>query len=87
VHTDVFGGLNITPDTQKSHLATIGCCLTPQLIKLQADIEQTCFKPAAIDDMQGVADVAKNMPIIAINPNSPLLPFSVLDRNVTDVVH
>ncbi|KAF9510808.1 hypothetical protein BS47DRAFT_1364321 [Hydnum rufescens UP504] len=60
----------------------IGRRLTPQLIKLQTDIKQTSCKPAAINDMQGVADVAENMPIIAINPNL-LLP--VLDRNVTDV--
>jgi len=83
---EVFGGLNIAPETLKLLLATIGRRLTPQPIKLRADIELTCFKPAGIDAIRRALRAGEAVSTLAVPIKAKLVapPFYVLDTNATD---
>lgn len=70
-------------------LATIARRLTPQPIKLRADIELTCYTPAGIDAIQralrkGEAQGSDGVPIKAKLVAPPLY---VLSTNATDKVN
>lgn len=80
--------MNIASETLKLLLATIGRRLTPQPIKLRADIELTCFKPAGIDAIRRALRAGEAVSTLAVPIKAKLVapPFYVLDTNATDKV-
>jgi len=82
----VFEGMNVPPQTLKTLLATIARRLTPQPIKLRADIELTCFQPAGIDAIKKAlkAGEAISTPTVPVKAKLVAPPFYVLGTNATD---
>jgi len=82
----VFEGMDVPPQTIKTLLATIARRLTPQPIKLRADIELTCFQPAGIDAIKKAlkAGEAVSTPTVPIKAKLVAPPFYVLGTNATD---
>jgi len=82
----VFEGMNVPPQTLKTLLATIARRLTPQPIKLRADIELTCFQPAGIDAIKKAlkAGEAISTPNVPVKAKLVAPPFYVLGTNATD---
>lgn len=80
--------MNVPPQTIKTLLATIARRLTPQPIKLRADIELTCFQPAGIDAIKKAlkAGEAVSTPTVPIKAKLVAPPFYVLGTNATDKV-
>ena len=78
----------IQPTVQSILLSTIARRLTPQPVKLRADIELTCYTPAGIDAIKkalrgGEAESNEAVPIKAKLVAPPLY---VLSTNATDKV-
>jgi translation initiation factor 2 subunit 1 len=78
----------IPPSTLSLLIATIARRLTPQPIKLRADIELTCYTPAGIDAIKralraGEKQSSENVPIKAKLVAPPLY---VLSTNASDKV-
>ncbi len=67
-------------------MTTVARRLTPQPIKLRADIELTCFKPAGIDAIKRAlnAGEAASTSTVPIKAKLVAPPFYVLDTNATD---
>jgi len=67
-------------------MKTIAQRLTPQPIKLRADIELTCFKPAGIDAIKRALKAGEAVSTVAVPVKAKLVapPFYVLDTNATD---
>lgn len=84
----MFSGLEIPKDTMDILMKTIAQRLTPQPIKLRADIELTCFKPAGIDAIKRAlkAGEAVSTPTVPVKAKLVAPPFYVLDTNATDKV-
>lgn len=84
----VFEGMDVPSQTIKTLLATIARRLTPQPIKLRADIELTCFQPAGIDAIKKAlkAGEAVSTPTVPIKAKLVAPPFYVLGTNATDKV-
>ncbi|KAF8307154.1 hypothetical protein DL93DRAFT_2177800 [Clavulina sp. PMI_390] len=84
--TEVFVGMDIPKDTMDILMKTIAQRLTPQPIKLRADIELTCFKPAGIDAIKRAlkAGEAVSTPTVPVKAKLVAPPFYVLDTNATD---
>ncbi|KDQ09048.1 hypothetical protein BOTBODRAFT_191372 [Botryobasidium botryosum FD-172 SS1] len=82
----VFEGLNVPPQTLKTLLATIARRLTPQPIKLRADIELTCFQPAGIDAIKKALKAGEAVSTLNVPVKAKLVapPFYVLGTNATD---
>lgn len=80
--------MNIPKETMDILMRTIAQRLTPQPIKLRADIELTCFKPAGIDAIKRAlkAGEAVSTPTVPIKARLIAPPFYVLDTNATDKV-
>jgi translation initiation factor 2 alpha subunit (eIF-2alpha) len=80
--------MNIPKDTMDILMKTIAQRLTPQPIKLRADIELTCFKPAGIDAIKRAlkAGEAVSTPTVPVKAKLIAPPFYVLDTNATDKV-
>ena len=78
----------MTPAVRASLLATIGRRLTPQPIKLRADIELTCFQPAGIDAIKTALKAGEGVSTITVPIKAKLVapPFYVLGTNATDRV-
>jgi len=83
---EVFKGLEASPEIIKLLMATVARRLTPQPIKLRADIELTCFKPAGIDAIKRAlnAGEAASTATVPIKAKLVAPPFYVLDTNATD---
>lgn len=83
-----FEGLNIPEPVAKALLDTIARRLTPQAIKLRADIELTCFKPAGIEAIKKALRAGEAMSTVAVPVKAKLVapPFYVLVTNSTDKV-
>ncbi|KAF8342819.1 eukaryotic translation initiation factor 2 subunit alpha [Cantharellus anzutake] len=83
---EVFQELNLSPGITKLLMATVARRLTPQPIKLRADIELTCFRPAGIDAIKRalIAGEAASTPAVPITAKLVAPPFYVLDTNATD---
>jgi len=83
---EVFSGMDIPKDTMDILMKTIAQRLTPQPIKLRADIELTCFKPAGIDAIKRAlkAGEAVSTPTVPVKAKLIAPPFYVLDTNATD---
>lgn len=86
----VFGALTATPQPGALPLlqATIARRLTPQPIKLRADIELTCFTPAGIDALKRAlrAGEAASSEAVPIRAKLVAPPLYVLTTNATDKV-
>lgn len=69
-------------------LTTIGRRLTPQPIKLRADIELTCFTPAGIDAIKDALKAGEGVSSATVPIKAKLVapPFYVLGTNATDRV-
>ncbi|KAG9022927.1 hypothetical protein FRB95_013952, partial [Tulasnella sp. JGI-2019a] len=82
----VFEGIEMSPAVRASLITTIGRRLTPQPIKLRADIELTCFQPAGIDAIIAAlkAGEAVSTPMVPIKAKLVAPPFYVLGTNATD---
>jgi translation initiation factor 2 subunit 1 len=80
--------MNVPQETLDILVKTIGQRMTPQPIKLRADIELTCFKPAGIDAIRRAlkAGEAVSTPTVPIKARLIAPPFYVLDTNATDKV-
>ncbi|CAE6539912.1 unnamed protein product [Rhizoctonia solani] len=85
---DVFDGLNISQPVLNSLIATIARRLTPQPIKLRADIELTCFQPTGIDAIKRALTAGEAVSTEAVPVKAKLVapPFYVLGTNATDKV-
>ncbi|QRV91229.1 eukaryotic translation initiation factor 2 subunit alpha [Ceratobasidium sp. AG-Ba] len=85
---DVFEGLNISQPVLASLTSTIARRLTPQPIKLRADIELTCFQPAGIDAIKRALKAGEAVSTEAVPVKAKLVapPFYVLGTNATDKV-
>ncbi|CAE7064989.1 unnamed protein product [Rhizoctonia solani] len=85
---DVFDGLNIPQPVLSSLTATIARRLTPQPIKLRADIELTCFQPTGIDAIKRALTAGEAVSTEAVPVKAKLVapPFYVLGTNATDKV-
>lgn len=68
--------------------ATIARRLTPQPIKLRADIELTCYTPAGIDAIKKALRVGEQQSTEAVPIKAKLVapPLYVLSSNATDKV-
>lgn len=68
--------------------ATIARRLTPQPIKLRADIELTCYTPAGIDAIKKALRVGESQSTEAVPIKAKLVapPLYVLSSNATDKV-
>ncbi|KAH7097735.1 eukaryotic translation initiation factor 2 subunit alpha [Auriculariales sp. MPI-PUGE-AT-0066] len=82
----VFTELNIPSGTLQSLVATIARRLTPQPIKLRADIELSCFTPAGIDAIKKAlrAGEAVSTESVPIKAKLVAPPLYVLTTNATD---
>ncbi|CCO27401.1 Eukaryotic translation initiation factor 2 subunit alpha Short=eIF-2-alpha [Rhizoctonia solani AG-1 IB] len=85
---EVFEGLNISPIVLNSLTSTIARRLTPQPIKLRADIELTCFQPTGIDAIKRALTAGEAVSTEAVPVKAKLVapPFYVLGTNATDKV-
>ncbi|KAG8747935.1 hypothetical protein FRC10_010554 [Ceratobasidium sp. 414] len=83
---DVFEGLDISQPVLISLMSTIARRLTPQPIKLRADIELTCFQPAGIDAIKRAlrAGEAVSTETVPVKAKLVAPPFYVLGTNATD---
>jgi len=83
---EVFKELEVSPEIIKLLMTTVARRLTPQPIKLRADIELTCFKPAGINAIKRAltAGEAASTPAVPIKAKLVAPPFYVLDTNATD---
>ncbi|KAG9128440.1 hypothetical protein FRC07_011197, partial [Ceratobasidium sp. 392] len=86
--SDVFEGLNIPQPVLTSLMSTIARRLTPQPIKLRADIELTCFQPAGIDAIKRALKAGEAVSTEAVPVKAKLVapPFYVLGTNATDKI-
>ncbi|KAJ4479991.1 eukaryotic translation initiation factor 2 subunit alpha [Lentinula aciculospora] len=85
----VFGTLQnmtISPAIKSLLMATIARRLTPQPIKLRADIEVTCYTPAGIDAIKKAlrAGEKESSEAVPIKVKLVAPPFYVLSTNATD---
>ncbi|KAF5375708.1 hypothetical protein D9615_009369 [Tricholomella constricta] len=84
----VFGALAtpIPPTTYSLLMATIARRLTPQPIKLRADIELTCYTPAGIDAIKKALRAGEKESSEAVPIKAKLVapPLYVLSTNATD---
>ncbi|KIJ38911.1 hypothetical protein M422DRAFT_32976 [Sphaerobolus stellatus SS14] len=82
----VFAGLDIPPATLQFLQATIARRLTPQPIKLRADIELTCYQPAGIDAIKKALRAGEQVSTDAVPIRAKLVapPLYVLGTNATD---
>jgi len=84
----VFGSLSapIAPSTLSILTATIARRLTPQPIKLRADIELTCYTPAGIDAIKKALRAGEKQSTDAVPIKAKLVapPLYVLSTNATD---
>ena len=69
-------------------LSTIARRLTPQPIKLRADIELTCYTPAGIDAIKKALRAGEGQSTEAVPIKAKLVapPLYVLSTNATDKV-
>lgn len=80
---------NPIPDSTKTLLvSTIARRLTPQPIKLRADIELTCYTPAGIDAIKKALRAGEKESTEAVPIKAKLVapPLYVLSTNATDKV-
>lgn len=86
--TTVFTGLNIPQSTLDILLSTIARRLTPQPIKLRADIELTCYTSGGIDAIKKAlrAGEAVGTETVPIKARLVAPPLYVLGSNATDKV-
>ena len=86
----VFSSLPVppAPATIVQLTATIARRLTPQPIKLRADIELTCYTPAGIDAIKKALRSGENMGNETVPIKAKLVapPLYVLGTNATDKV-
>jgi translation initiation factor 2 subunit 1 len=84
----VFDELKVPPTTLEVLIATISRRLTPQPIKLRADIELTCYNPAGIDAIKRAlrAGEAVSTETVPIKARLVAPPLYVLGSNATDKV-
>jgi translation initiation factor 2 subunit 1 len=84
----VFDELKVPPATLEVLIATISRRLTPQPIKLRADIELTCYNPAGIDAIKRAlrAGEAVSTETVPIKARLVAPPLYVLGSNATDKV-
>lgn len=70
-------------------MSTIARRLTPQPIKLRADIELTCYTPAGIDAIKKALRAGERESNEAVPIKAKLVapPLYVLSTNATDKVH
>ncbi|KAH9478802.1 Eukaryotic translation initiation factor 2 subunit alpha [Psilocybe cubensis] len=84
----VFAHLSppLSPSTLQILLATIARRLTPQPIKLRADIELTCYTPAGIDAIKRALRKGEKQSTDAVPIKAKLVapPLYVLSTNATD---
>jgi len=82
----VFEGIEMSPAVRTSLIATIGRRLTPQPIKLRADIELTCFQPEGIDAIIKALKAGESVSTLTVPIKAKLVapPFYVLGTNATD---
>lgn len=82
----MFDGLPIPPATLQHLLSTIGRRLTPQPIKMRADIELSCFTPAGIDAIKRALRAGEGASTEAVPIKAKLVapPLYVLTTNATD---
>jgi len=78
----------IPPTTISLLIATIARRLTPQPIKLRADIELTCYTPAGIDAIKKALKAGEKQSTEAVPIKAKLVapPLYVLSTNATDKV-
>ena len=78
----------IQPTVQTILLSTIARRLTPQPVKLRADIELTCYTPAGIDAIKKAlrAGEAQSDEAVPIKAKLVAPPLYVLSTNATDKV-
>ncbi|KAF9478941.1 eukaryotic translation initiation factor 2 subunit alpha [Pholiota conissans] len=84
----VFASLTtpIAPSTLSILISTIARRLTPQPIKLRADIELTCYTPAGIDAIKRALRTGEKQSTDAVPIKAKLVapPLYVLSTNATD---
>jgi len=82
----VFGDLNIPSATLNTLQSTIARRLTPQPIKLRADIELTCYQPAGIDAIKRALRAGELVSTDTVPIRAKLVapPLYVLGTNATD---
>ena len=80
--------MDISPPVLASLKSTIARRLTPQPIKLRADIELTCFRPAGIDAIKRALKAGEAVSTETVPVKAKLVapPFYVLGTNATDKV-
>jgi translation initiation factor 2 subunit 1 len=87
---NVFSSLMnpMTPSTHAILMSTIARRLTPQPIKLRADIELTCYTPAGIDAIKKALRAGEKESNEAVPIKAKLVapPLYVLSTNATDKV-
>jgi translation initiation factor 2 subunit 1 len=86
--TTVFTGLNIPQPTLDILLSTIARRLTPQPIKLRADIELTCYTSGGIDAIKKALRAGESVGTETVPIKARLVapPLYVLGSNATDKV-
>ncbi|EJD41994.1 eukaryotic translation initiation factor 2 subunit alpha [Auricularia subglabra TFB-10046 SS5] len=82
----VFEGLAIAPGTLQHLQGTIARRLTPQPIKMRADVELSCFTPAGIDAIKRALRAGEAVSTDAVPIRAKLVapPLYVLTTNATD---
>lgn len=79
----------VSQQVQQILVQTIARRLTPQPVKLRADIELTCYTPAGIDAIKKALRAGETMSNEAVPIKAKLVapPLYVLSTNSTDKVH
>lgn len=82
----VFEGLSVAPGTLAHLQSTIARRLTPQPIKMRADVELSCFTPAGIDAIKRALRAGEAVSTEAVPIRAKLVapPLYVLTTNATD---
>ncbi|PWO00331.1 putative SUI2-translation initiation factor eIF-2 alpha chain [Tilletiopsis washingtonensis] len=84
----VFAGLTMDEDVQRELQANIARRLTPQPVKIRADVEVTCYNAAGIDAIRAALQAAEDIQTEEIPIKVKLVapPLYVLITNSTDKV-
>ncbi|PWN41079.1 putative SUI2-translation initiation factor eIF-2 alpha chain [Ceraceosorus guamensis] len=82
----VFTGLELDADVQRELQANIARRMTPQPVKIRADVEVTCYNAAGIDGIKSALQAAEDLQTEEIPIKVKLIapPLYVLVTNSTD---
>lgn len=85
--TDIFADLDVEPDVKEAILTYIKRKLTPQPVKIRADVEVTCFSYEGVDAIKAAlaaGEAQARAPEVPIKISLIASPMYVIISNTTD---